>query len=75
MTEEQLTPEQIAYLSQVYNVSISISQKFKDMLETAIKTNNTAVINPFLQHILRQCDDQAAAAHKKKSSIITLDEL
>lgn len=70
-----LTAEQVAYMQQVYNISTSISQTFKDMLEIAVETNNFEIVKPFIIHILSQCNDIAAASHKKKSSIISLDEL
>lgn len=72
---QPLTAEQLAYLKQVYNVSTSISQTFKNMLEVAVKTDDFEIVKPFILHILAQCDDIAAASHKKKSSIISLDDL
>jgi hypothetical protein len=72
---QPLTEEQLTYLKQVYNVSTSISQTFKNMLEVAVETNDFEIVKPFIIHILTQCNDIAASSHKKKSSIISLGDL
>lgn len=73
--ERSLTPEQRAYFQRVYNISTSISQTFKDMLEIAVKTDDISIIKPFIEHILVQCNQQATAnpIQVKKTGLIDIE--
>ena len=75
MTDNQpeLTPEQREFFEQVFHVSLSISETYKNILAASVIADDFTAVKPFIEYILVQCDQQVEAARKPPTGLVDLN--